>query len=83
MAMTPNSLFEDYEPDWTPNQRDVAILLKLEKQESPVNNRSSAEKKRRSTMFEMGQSGGEGINDVSITSEKKKSMIKKLFNKFF
>ena len=38
-----NSLFEDCEPNWTPNQRDVAILLKLENQEISIKKTSLEE----------------------------------------
>jgi len=88
-----NSLFEDCEPSWTPNQRDVAILLRLEKQVIPERKTSSPTKngsgevdeeggKRRGTMTDIDQSICEGVNDVSRSPEKKKSTIKKLFKLF-
>ncbi len=85
-----NSLFEDCEPVWTPNQRDVAILLRLEKQviaeKKPSPTKTIQEQlengseKRRDSINDLDQSTAE--QDVSRTSEKKKSAIKRLFKMF-
>lgn len=88
-----NSLFEDCEPVWTPNQRDVAILLRLEKQviaerkpPSPVKNAQEqpdeGSEKRRETLTDLDQSASPADPDVSQTPEKKKSAIKRLFKLF-